>query len=323
MRQIQVLGLIVFFVLNRVQSAQVIHPQLDVLCFKVPNVSNCISGRFRQYWEQNGGLPIFGYPMSPQRPERNRDTGEVYQVQWFERARFELHPGQNKPYDVLLGRLGDDQLLHRGVDWTKLPREGGPKRNCLWFPETGHNVCDQVRGAQFKTYWQTHGIRDKNIGSFKRSLALLGMPLTEPRMEVTANGERVLTQWFERTRLEYRPGKPQKLGVLIGSEVFSTASALSVDATILPATTLRQGTVARIEAIGFTPNEDIRFWLTAPDGTIVGTETTANIGPTTRNYILWNTDDPKWQIQPGNWYWTFEGTSSKHQAVAHIKITPR
>jgi hypothetical protein len=32
--------------------------------------------------------------------------GQEYTVQWFERARFEHHPENDPPYDVLLGLLG-------------------------------------------------------------------------------------------------------------------------------------------------------------------------------------------------------------------------
>ena len=62
---------------------------------------------FRAHWQQNGGLWMFGYPISEEFEERNPDTGEVYKVQYFERARFEWHPeNQGTPYAVLLGRLG-------------------------------------------------------------------------------------------------------------------------------------------------------------------------------------------------------------------------
>jgi hypothetical protein len=36
--------------------------QIDERCFT--ETGHCISGRFRQYWEQNGGLYIFGYPLT-------------------------------------------------------------------------------------------------------------------------------------------------------------------------------------------------------------------------------------------------------------------
>ena len=89
------------------------------LCFDQPGIVNCISGRFREYWEQNGGLAVFGYPLSA---ARNESTAEgTFLTQHFQRNRFELHPEKSAPYDVLLGRLGDDQLRAQGRDWRTLP----------------------------------------------------------------------------------------------------------------------------------------------------------------------------------------------------------
>jgi len=61
---------------------------------------------FGRYWDQNGGLPQFGYPISEMFEERLED-GNVYIVQYFERARFEYHPENADPrYQVLLGQFG-------------------------------------------------------------------------------------------------------------------------------------------------------------------------------------------------------------------------
>ncbi|MFS8530153.1 pectinesterase family protein [Sphaerobacter thermophilus] len=69
---------------------------------------------FRSYWEAFGGLAIYGYPISEEFVERNPDTGELYTVQYFERARFEWHPGEFPPrFDVLLGRIGAWALHQR------------------------------------------------------------------------------------------------------------------------------------------------------------------------------------------------------------------
>ena len=85
------------------------------LCFDVPKITNCIEGRFRQYWEQNGGKDVFSYPTTAAGPEQNRETGQTHLTQWFERARFEYHPDQPDPGRVLLGRLGSEILWMRGV----------------------------------------------------------------------------------------------------------------------------------------------------------------------------------------------------------------
>src|SRR5918911_715987 len=71
----------------------------------------CVQGRFLQYWEENGGMAVFGLPITSARPERNPDTGQFYLTQWFERNRFEYHPDNAAPDDVLLGRLGAERLV--------------------------------------------------------------------------------------------------------------------------------------------------------------------------------------------------------------------
>src|SRR5512147_1803871 len=87
-------------------------------CF--PETNQCISGRIRAFWEQNGGLPVFGFPTTPQHEEVV--AGKPYQAQWFERNRMELHPENQPPYDVLLGRLGVDRLQQQGRDWFTFPK---------------------------------------------------------------------------------------------------------------------------------------------------------------------------------------------------------
>jgi hypothetical protein len=42
-----------------------------------PETGFCVIGPFRSCWEANGGLPVFAYLITPERPERNRDTGRV------------------------------------------------------------------------------------------------------------------------------------------------------------------------------------------------------------------------------------------------------
>jgi hypothetical protein len=65
---------------------------------------------FASYWLQNGGLAVFGYPISE---PFNDDSGS--QVQWFERARFEYHPELPAPFVVSLGLLGVETLDRSGA----------------------------------------------------------------------------------------------------------------------------------------------------------------------------------------------------------------
>jgi hypothetical protein len=64
-----------------------------------------LSGAFKQYWDANGGIAIFGLPISEPFMEQGADDGAAYLVQYFERARFELHVTASGT-SVELGRLG-------------------------------------------------------------------------------------------------------------------------------------------------------------------------------------------------------------------------
>jgi spore germination protein len=74
-----------------------------------------LGGVFLTYWENNGGLFSFGYPISEEVMEVNPEDGQTYLVQYFERARFEYHPEYaGTKYEVLLGLLGNEMLRERG-----------------------------------------------------------------------------------------------------------------------------------------------------------------------------------------------------------------
>ena len=54
-----------------------------------------------------GELARFGYPISEEHQELDPESGKLYTVQWFERARFEYHPeNAGTPYEVELGLVG-------------------------------------------------------------------------------------------------------------------------------------------------------------------------------------------------------------------------
>ncbi len=176
-----------------------------------PETGHTVSGHFLEYWQKNGGLPVFGYPLTDQQQENGRA------VQYFERQRFELHAENQPPYDVLLGRLGDELLLRRGTNWQTDVPPANPAPGCTYFNQTRHNVCDQGSGVGFRTYWMTHGLEfDGRAGkSYNESLALFGYPLTEVYRD-TVEGQQLLVQWFERARFEWHPNNPNLYKVLLG-----------------------------------------------------------------------------------------------------------
>ena len=200
-------------------AALVVSPRAVVaheLCYpdKTPF---CFNDPFTDYWENNGGLPVFGYPISAAGYETPSDSSRAYLTQWAERNRFEVHPeNAGTPYEILLGLLGKDRLLQLGRDFNAVPREAGPQEGCLWFAQTGHNVCDQAKNVGFKHYWENHGLKIAGLSNFDRSLQLFGLPLTAPTMETNSSGDTVLTQWFERARFEWHPANPDEYKVLLG-----------------------------------------------------------------------------------------------------------
>lgn len=85
-----------------------------------PETRHNLSHGFKDYWEANGGLAGFGYPISEELTEDGRT------VQYFERARFEWRPeNAGTPYVVLLGRLGADRAAADGVDTSPVTRRAG------------------------------------------------------------------------------------------------------------------------------------------------------------------------------------------------------
>jgi hypothetical protein len=64
-----------------------------------------IGGGFRRFFEANGGIPLFGYPVTEEVQEKCED-GVTRTVQYFERNRFEYHPENTAPNDVQLTRYG-------------------------------------------------------------------------------------------------------------------------------------------------------------------------------------------------------------------------
>jgi|GEM_PF-1288470 len=185
-------------------------------CF--PETNQCLDGPIRTYWETNGGLPVFGFPVSGEGLEANRDTGQSYQTQWMERNRFEVHPEHQAPYTVLLGRLGDDRLRQLGIEWQTLPKADPSAPH--YFAVSGHAIAH----PPFWGYWSTRGLElgDRGV-SERESLALFGLPISEPRMETNSSGDTVLTQWYERARFEDHGAKGVLLG-LLGNEVRAGAT---------------------------------------------------------------------------------------------------
>jgi hypothetical protein len=115
-------------------------------------VGHTLRGGFRDYWQQYGGLAQFGYPLTEEFAEVSPTDGKTYVTQYFERARFESHPENKPPYNVLLGLLGRTITAGRENEaaFKAAVPQTGP--GTLYFDATGHNMP-----AQFAGYWQKNG----------------------------------------------------------------------------------------------------------------------------------------------------------------------
>jgi Tol biopolymer transport system component len=113
--------------LGRLGSELVVEQQISPMtetarpdCQFFPETQLNVCADFLRAWQAYGlefgdpgvtdaeSLALFGLPITPEMQARLSD-GNTYTVQYFERARFEYHPDNEPPYDVLFGLLGHER----------------------------------------------------------------------------------------------------------------------------------------------------------------------------------------------------------------------
>jgi hypothetical protein len=280
-----------------------------------PETGYSIRGAFRVFWENNGALANFGFPITEEYTGPNGRT-----TQYFERARFEL----NAQGGVELGKLGVE--ITEGRIFPKVPPiEDTPDRR--YIPQTQHIIQ-----YGFKTIWETRGAE-----------RIFGYPISEEIDEVLENGEWHTVQYFENVRFEYWPEFPPGERVLISllgrklvppdrtappapqpppASTAAPAPALppSVNARVSPESG-PPGTTFRFDAFGFAAGENVGIWLTAPDQSVFGADfqatadgngsiAGANIGITTDS-----------SFPEGIWSFNAQGVGSGRQAIGYFRIT--
>ncbi|MFO0573512.1 MAG: polysaccharide deacetylase family protein [Polyangia bacterium] len=181
-----------------------------------------ICGRTWRVFSDNGGAPVFGRPLAAP------DAGSRAPGQWLEKVRLELHPEEDRPFDVTPGRLGLERLMQLGIDWRTSPlvpfqEEAAQKPGCLLLtrPATDggrgirHNVCDSAAATPtgtetatgFLAFWK----------QLPDGLAALGYPVSAAYLE-SESGRFV--QWFERGRLERAPASTKPELTALGSLLY-------------------------------------------------------------------------------------------------------
>lgn len=168
-----------------------------------PQTGHTLAPQFLFFYDTNGGVAQFGYPITEARDEKG------YLVQWTERQRLEYHPeNAGTEYEVLLGLLGRE--LTKGLDGPRFtstantssinsvnPPSALPAADPTshLFTETGHLVS-----ADFLAYWQAHG-----------GVRIFGYPISNSYTDGNLQ-----VQWFERARMELHPENPPETRVLLG-----------------------------------------------------------------------------------------------------------
>ncbi len=196
-----------------------------------------VSGRFLEEWSKQGSdhnsVYVNGLPITPSRSEISAEDGKSYDTQWFERAKYEAHPENKAPYDVLFGRLGSAKVEGRGsidpttkkvrnqadVPFVGIDKPSDVGATKLWFPETRHTISGKVL-----EYWNKYG-----------GLQQFGFPISEQFAEVSAaDGKTYTVQYFERNRFELHPEKAAPYEVELGLLGVEQYKATPVAASQLP-----------------------------------------------------------------------------------------
>lgn len=298
----------------------------------MPATGHYMRGVFRDFWEQNGGLANFGYPLT----EEYSDTrsGRVYQ--YFERARFERARPDSK--NISLGLLGRESTVGRSFAPVQSIKTTSQRR---YFTETQHIVQ-----YGFKEIWETRG-----------GLSIFGLPLSEEIQEQLADGQIHTVQYFERTRFEYWGNLAAGQRVVLGTLGRQFAprdltaplppnappSPLPTPGTptppppppppsltrpIIPESKNARvnpqagtpGQIFLLEATGYLAGETVSVWLNAPNGSVLSTDiqaTADSSGAVHGSAVQFQSEA---QSPIGVWSIVGQGMTSGRQAIGYFRL---
>lgn len=156
-----------------------------------------VAPEFAAYYEQYGGVRVFGYPITEDFPP----TDDERLTQYFQTMRLDYMPSQPPGQQVSVYPLGEWAIA--GVQDPE-PAPVSENGRVQFFPETGYSVQDE-----FLTFYEEHN-----------GPLLFGPPISP---QLNEGGLRV--QYFRNVRLEWRPELPTDQRVqlsLLGLAHFDT-----------------------------------------------------------------------------------------------------
>lgn len=307
-----------------------------------PETGRRVGGSFLAYWNTNGALPQQGFPISEEFNEVSPLDGKTYKVQYFERAVFEAHPEQRDPrFQVLLSQLGKFRYDAKYSNTQNPPSTAHQDKDGKVTPRCG------VVGTRFRfegtgftpneplSFWFTAEIDGSVFGTAKPEFLA---PDTGAFLFDIPTNFNVATGWYAMTwQGDY--SKHLSIGWF---QVVANLGQCSNAPTPVPQpptprpggtcdtsgtvngraepTSVRVGGTIRVFAQGFTPNEALSLWFTAPDGSVFGTEKPEFQVPDTGSFYLDLPTD--FSTGPGRYAISFQGDYSRHLAVIYFCVTP-
>lgn len=149
-----------------------------------PETGHNVKGDFLRFFKSvKDPVLLFGYPITEQMASKDGKT-----VQYFQRARFELHPELPEKQRVQLTDLGQ-AMYHSGSQQLNVDNPAA----CQLFP-TGFRVC-----FAFLEFYQANG-----------GAAQFGNPISPFEFQ-----ENLIVQYFEKARFEWRADRPEGQRVVL------------------------------------------------------------------------------------------------------------
>jgi peptide/nickel transport system substrate-binding protein len=286
-----------------------------------------VEGRFLAEWDKQGSeqadVYLNGLPLTDAHDEISLSDGKIYKTQWFERARYEAHPENKAPYDLLLGLLGVTLTEGRGI----VDPNTGKVRNAAdqpfvavgkpsdpgiaWFQETGHTLSGKIR-----QYWERYG-----------GLKQFGFPLSEQFEELSAtDGMTYTVQYFERNRFELHPEKQAPYDVELGLLGTQQYMAQPIAAAALPIAPPK-GVTSSKDTLIVAADQEPNSLMGLEEGTATATR---HLQMITFNDSLVYEDDKGVPFPLAPWYVpTFEnggayfvGTGGDRHLIVKYKLRP-
>ena len=162
-----------------------------------------VKGDFLKFYNSNpNALLLFGYPVTEEFPAKDGFT-----VQYFQRARFELHPELSEGQRILLTPIGS--LIYSAQEPMNV---SGNALACQKF-STGLSVC-----YDFLEFFNKYG----GVNQF-------GNPISAFEYR-----ESKIVQYFEKARFEWQPGRPEAQRVVLSDLGRIYFDKIGEDPALLP-----------------------------------------------------------------------------------------